>query len=150
MSLKAVSEWTQEDVLLWLDKNGYSEYKELFVRRHEIDGKALLTLREEDLKSMNIWKIGELKRLSISIKQLQRDNIATLFDLGCIDLYSSNSFYSNQRHEVRQSHNNCYLNCRNQLSLVVLDFLVSFLLTIDIDLKFNFLCQFQLNIFLFI
>ena len=101
MSSKPVTDWTREDVQIWLVHNGFSKYAEVFAVEHEIDGKALLTLREEDLKLMNITKIGDVKRLSISIKQLQRDNIATLFDLGHLDLYSTSSFYSHQRHDVR-------------------------------------------------
>lgn len=83
-------------------KNGYEEYADLFYL-HEIDGKVLLTLKEEDLKSdiLNIKKMGAIKKLYLAIKQLQRDNVAVLFDLGCMDLSPSPNFYSPQnKHEV--------------------------------------------------
>ena len=107
---KNVSEWTSEDVSTWLEEIGQGRFSYLFREVHDIDGKALLTLREEDLKSsvMNIKKIGEIKRLYISIKQLQRDNIPLLFELGHLDLFSSSNFYTQQRPEViKKALKNC-------------------------------------------
>lgn len=102
MPLKNIIEWTCSDVRTWLVENGHEEYADLFFF-HEIDGKVLLTLKEEDLKAniLNIKKLGAIKKLYLSIKQLQRDNIAALFDLGYVDLFSSPNFYSHQsKHEV--------------------------------------------------
>jgi hypothetical protein len=101
---KNIIEWTCYDVKTWLIENNLMEYGDLFYM-HEIDGKILLTLKEEDLKSdiMNIKKIGAIKRLYLAIKQLQRDNVAALFDLGYVDLFSSPNFYTHQnKHEVIQ------------------------------------------------
>lgn len=103
MSLKNIVEWTPDDVADWLERNGFEECIDLFCQ-HEIDGKVLLTLKEEDLKSeiMKIKKIGVIKKLYLAIKQLQRDNVAVLFDLGCVDLFSSSNFYTPQnKHDVR-------------------------------------------------
>jgi len=103
MSLKNVVEWTSNDVTLWLEKNGFDDYITLFYN-HEIDGKVLLTLTEEDLRSddLNIRKIGVMKKLYLAIKQLQRDNVAALFDLGYMDLFPSPNFYTHQnKHEVK-------------------------------------------------
>lgn len=103
MPLKNILEWTCSDVQTWLIENGHEEYADLFFF-HEIDGKVLLTLKEEDLKAniLNIKKLGAIKKLYLSIKQLQRDNIAVLFDLGYVDLFSSPNFYSHQsKHEVQ-------------------------------------------------
>ena len=102
MPAKNVADWTPEDVSTWLEEMGQGRFSYLFREVHDIDGKALLTLREEDLKSsaMNIKKIGDIKRLYINIKQLQRDNLSLLFELGHIDLFSSTNFYSHQRQEV--------------------------------------------------
>ncbi|XP_020289124.1 sphingomyelin synthase-related 1-like isoform X2 [Pseudomyrmex gracilis] len=102
MPLKNILEWTCSDVQTWLIENGHEEYADLFFF-HEIDGKVLLTLKEEDLKAniLNIKKLGAIKKLYLSIKQLQRDNIAVLFDLGYVDLFSSPNFYSHQsKHEM--------------------------------------------------
>lgn len=103
MSVRNVTEWTSSDVKAWLIENGHEEYADLFYS-HEIDGKVLLTLKEEDLKSsiLNIKKIGAIKKLYLSIKQLQRDNVAALFDLGYMDLFPSTNFYTHQnKHEVK-------------------------------------------------
>lgn len=102
MPSKNVIEWTTLDVTTWLKEIGHEEYTQLFYA-HDIDGKVLLTLKEEDLKSdiMNINKMGAIKKLYIAIKQLQRDNVAALFDLGYMDLFSSPNFYTHQnKHEV--------------------------------------------------
>lgn len=103
MSLKNVIEWTPTDVMAWLTKNDFHEYATLFYN-HEIDGKVLLTLKEEDLKSniLNIKKIGVIKKLYLAIKQLQRENVAVLFDLGYMDLFPSPNFYTHHnKQEVR-------------------------------------------------
>lgn len=103
MPLKNVIEWTPTDVITWLEEIGYGEYASLFYK-HEIDGKVLLMLKEEDLKSdiMNIDKMGAIKKLYLAIKQLQRDNVAILFDLGYMDLFPSPNFYTHQnKHEVK-------------------------------------------------
>lgn len=105
MTGRNVVEWTCFDVKIWLEKNGYEEYADLFYF-HEIDGKVLLTLKEEDLKSniMNIKKMGTIKKLYLAIKQLQRDNVAVLFDLGYMDLSPSPNFYTQQnKHEVNRN-----------------------------------------------
>lgn len=104
MTMRNVIEWTCTDVKIWLIKNGYEEYADLFYF-HEIDGKVLLTLKEEDLKSniLSIKKIGAIKKLYLTIKQLQRDNVAALFDLGYMDLSPSPNFYTPQKHEVSRN-----------------------------------------------
>lgn len=112
MSLRNVTEWTSSDVKAWLVENGYEEYADLF-HSHEIDGKVLLTLKEEDLKSsiLNIKKLGAIKKLYLSIKQLQRDNVAVLFDLGYMDLFPSTNFYTHQnKQEVKARFFRKYLN----------------------------------------
>lgn len=103
MPAKNIADWTQSDVTKWLGETGHEKFIELFLE-HEIDGKVLLTLKEDDLKSkgMNIKKIGDIKRLYISIKQVQRDNMAILFELGYVDLFPSSNFYNHHKHEVSE------------------------------------------------
>ena len=107
MSAKNVTDWTENDVAKWLSEAGHEKFVDLFLD-HEIDGKVLLTLKEDDLRSkgMNIKKIGDVKRVYISIKQLQRDNLAVLFELGYVDLFPSSNFYSHQKHEPNSGLNN--------------------------------------------
>ncbi|KOC62817.1 Sphingomyelin synthase-related 1 [Habropoda laboriosa] len=104
MSEKNVAEWTQNDVTEWLSETGHEKFVTLFFD-HEIDGKVLLTLKEDDLKliATNIKKIGDIKRLYISIKQLQRDNMAVLFELGYIDIFPSPNFYNHHKQEMPNS-----------------------------------------------
>ncbi|XP_048510034.1 ceramide phosphoethanolamine synthase [Athalia rosae] len=102
MGTKNIAEWSTSDVATWLRENGHEHFATAFKEKHLIDGKALLTLTEDDLKPeiMDIDCLGRIKRLSISIKQLQRDNITTLYELGQIDLFPSSNYYSHQRHEI--------------------------------------------------
>lgn len=105
MTVRNIVEWTCSDVKMWLVKNDFEDYADLFYF-HEIDGKVLLTLKEEDLKSsvLNIRKIGAIKKLYLAIKQLQRDNVSVLFDLGYMDLSPSPNFYTQQnKHEVSRN-----------------------------------------------
>ncbi|XP_012273155.1 sphingomyelin synthase-related 1 [Orussus abietinus] len=100
-----VVDWTTQDVATWLEETGNGKFVYQFKILHEIDGKALLSLKEEDLKSQElcIKKIGDMKRLYISIKQLQRDNVSSLYELGLLDLFPSTNFYTQQRNEVLSS-----------------------------------------------
>lgn len=41
--------WTKEDVLVWLDKNGFGAYKDIFNKNH-IDGRTLPDLTDKDLE----------------------------------------------------------------------------------------------------
>ncbi|XP_043260857.1 sphingomyelin synthase-related 1 isoform X2 [Colletes gigas] len=104
MPIKNIADWTQSDVTKWLGETGHEKFIDLFLE-HEIDGKVLLTLKEDDLKSkgMNIKKIGDIKRLYISIKQIQRDNMAVLFELGYVDLFPTSNFYNHHKQEIPSS-----------------------------------------------
>ncbi|OXU18588.1 hypothetical protein TSAR_001820 [Trichomalopsis sarcophagae] len=97
MRPKNVTEWSVNDVVNWLNQTDHgnpdviSRFKD-----HEIDGKALLTLREDDLKTMSGLRIGVIKRLIISIKQLQRENVPLLLELGHIELFPSQNFFTSK------------------------------------------------------
>lgn len=104
MTAKNIAEWTQKDVTKWLNDCGHEKFVDSFLY-HEIDGKVLLTLKEDDLKliAVNINKIGDIKKLYINVKQLQRDNMAVLFELGCVDIFPTPNFYSHHKHEVSRN-----------------------------------------------
>ncbi|XP_078032659.1 sphingomyelin synthase related [Augochlora pura] len=101
MPAKNIADWTQTDVANWLNEIGHEKFSCIFLEQ-DIDGRALLTLKEEDLKSerMCIKKLGDIKRLCISINQLKRENMAVLFELGYVDLYPSPTFYNHHKQEV--------------------------------------------------
>ena len=46
-----VLEWTTDEVSEWLESKGHREYINLLCNDHCIDGKSLLLLTEQDLKS---------------------------------------------------------------------------------------------------
>ncbi|XP_066592765.1 ceramide phosphoethanolamine synthase [Prorops nasuta] len=105
---KNVAEWTIEDVKTWLEESGYGAYGNLFAGRHKIDGKALLMLKEDDLKSegLNIIVLGDMKRLYISIKQLQRENPVVSLELGYVDSFTAPNFFNHIRHDIPHVGNN--------------------------------------------
>ena len=71
--------WSCEDVALWLKRNGFGEYGWKFSTEHKIDGVALLTLNESDLRSpLLIETLGDLKRLWFAISELQRTESRSL------------------------------------------------------------------------
>ncbi|CAB3361928.1 Hypothetical predicted protein [Cloeon dipterum] len=81
----AVLEWSTDQVENWLRKCGHSDYViRLLCDEHKIDGKALLTLTENDLKSppVSMKILGDIKRLSTDLRLLQKKNFSCLEDLG--------------------------------------------------------------------
>ncbi|XP_064615103.1 LOW QUALITY PROTEIN: diacylglycerol kinase delta-like [Liolophura sinensis] len=64
-----VHHWTSEEVGLWLESLGLSEYKNSF-ESHDIRGSELLALERRDLKDLGISKVGHLKRIQHGIKDL--------------------------------------------------------------------------------
>ncbi len=95
MRPKNVTDWSVNDVISWLTQKGHDDHSIIDqFREHEIDGKALLTLKEEDLKAMAKLRIGIIKRLHINIKQLQRENLPLLVELGYLEVFTAQNFYS--------------------------------------------------------
>ncbi|KFM69300.1 Sphingomyelin synthase-related protein 1, partial [Stegodyphus mimosarum] len=76
LQLDQVCLWTIDDVKTWLKENGFGQYIQLLCYNHRIDGKALLTLSENDLKSppLSISVLGDIKRLAIAVHELQALN----------------------------------------------------------------------------
>lgn len=73
-NMKETLQWTCEDTADWLNKNGFDQYTNLLTDIHKIDGKALLLLTENDLRSppLQIPVLGDVKRLWLKISQLQK------------------------------------------------------------------------------
>lgn len=101
MLRKDVLDWTSQEVGCWLKESGHEAFVDRFLY-NDIDGKALLTLKEEDIQSDKFMpgKIGPYKRLLISVKKLQRENAGALCELGQIDLFPSSNYYTHQKHDV--------------------------------------------------
>ena len=84
MTTLSVNEWKSSDVAVWLDKIGFQVYVDLFCEQHRIDGKALLTLSEQDLRMppLEVNVLGDIKRLMIEIRKLQSKNQSAVEELG--------------------------------------------------------------------
>ncbi|XP_035668704.1 phosphatidylcholine:ceramide cholinephosphotransferase 1-like [Branchiostoma floridae] len=70
-----VTEWSTDDVRRWMVDKGFQEYTELLCDRHRLNGVALLSLTEEDLREppISMHVLGDLKRLVDAITQLRHD-----------------------------------------------------------------------------
>lgn len=72
--LKDVRKWTCEQVGLWLQRKGFTDYTDLFRYEHKIDGKALLAINQDDLRNppLQLKILGDIKRLWLEIDALQQ------------------------------------------------------------------------------
>ncbi|KAI5699310.1 hypothetical protein M8J75_000966 [Diaphorina citri] len=79
-----VLDWSIDKVAEWLEHKGHYRYVHLLCKSHQIDGKALLTLNESDLRSppLNISVLGDVKRLALDIRQLRIENRRSLLEQG--------------------------------------------------------------------
>jgi len=84
-----IRRWTTKNVAKWLKEEGFCEYVDILCNRHRLDGITLLTLTEYDLRSppLEIKILGDIKRLMLSIRKLQKQHIDVLEELG----YNSDS-----------------------------------------------------------
>ncbi|CAG09404.1 unnamed protein product, partial [Tetraodon nigroviridis] len=83
-SEEAVSAWSCVQVAHWLQKEGFGEYVDLLCARHRLDGLGLLALTEADLRGppLGLAVLGDIKRLVIALRRLQRRNQSQLEELG--------------------------------------------------------------------
>ncbi|XP_077988305.1 diacylglycerol kinase delta-like [Glandiceps talaboti] len=65
----AVRTWGTDEVASWLEGLSLGEYKENFIR-HDVRGAELLTLERRDLKELGISKVGHIKRILQSVKDM--------------------------------------------------------------------------------
>ncbi|KAM7385678.1 hypothetical protein PAMP_001744 [Pampus punctatissimus] len=80
----SVSTWNCKQVARWLRKEGFGEYAELLCTQHRLDGPSLLALTEADLRGppLGLTVLGDIKRLTLALRQLQRQNQTQLEELG--------------------------------------------------------------------
>lgn len=81
-----VRSWTVKQVGRWLREEGFSDYVDLLCNKHRLDGTSLLTLTEFDLRSppLELKVLGDIKRLMLSVRKLQKQNADALEELGFI------------------------------------------------------------------
>ncbi|MBN3312179.1 SAMD8 protein, partial [Atractosteus spatula] len=79
-----VRRWTTKHVARWLREEGFSDYVDLLCSRHRLDGTSLLSLTEYDLRSppLELKVLGDIKRLMVSVRKLQKQNSDVLEELG--------------------------------------------------------------------
>lgn len=77
-----VQDWTVGDVGEWLRAVGLDKYEATF-GEHLIDGRALLTISEADLRKppLELRLLGDIKNIMICIRELQRQNVAAVRQL---------------------------------------------------------------------
>ncbi|KAG7258739.1 hypothetical protein CRUP_018139 [Coryphaenoides rupestris] len=80
----SVSSWNCKQVAGWLRTEGFGEYVQLLCTQHRLDGTSLLVLTEADLRGppLGLTVLGDIKRLALALRRLQRQNQARLEELG--------------------------------------------------------------------
>lgn len=80
----AVSAWSCNQVAQWLQEEGFGDYVELLCTQHRLDGLSLLALTEADLRGppLGLTVLGDIKRMTIALRRLQRQNQSQLEELG--------------------------------------------------------------------
>ncbi|XP_076458484.1 sphingomyelin synthase-related protein 1-like [Babylonia areolata] len=68
-----LSKWSCDDVANWLSQEGFGDYSELLCSQHRIDGPALLTLSEDDLKQppIRMTVLGDIKHIMSKVQHLR-------------------------------------------------------------------------------
>lgn len=79
-----VSAWSCDQVAQWLQGEGFGQYVDLLCSQHRVDGLSLLALTEADLRGppLSLTVLGDVKRLTIVLRRLQRENRSELEELG--------------------------------------------------------------------
>ncbi|KAJ6661781.1 hypothetical protein lerEdw1_013303 [Lerista edwardsae] len=79
-----IRRWSTRHVAKWLKEEGFCEYVDTLCEKHRLDGITLLTLTEYDLRSppLEIKILGDIKRLMLSIRKLQKHHVEVLEELG--------------------------------------------------------------------
>ena len=83
-SENSVAVWSCKQVAQWLQEEGFGEYVELLCSQHRLDGPSLLALTEADLRGppLGLNVLGDIKRLTMALRRLRRQNQAELEELG--------------------------------------------------------------------
>ncbi|XP_055912230.1 ceramide phosphoethanolamine synthase [Eupeodes corollae] len=88
MNNVAVQDWTKEQVVIWArDEENLSAFVTACLDSEEIDGRTLLALTENDIRDLRYrlnyqLKFSDIKKLWISVRNLQRNNIYLIKFLG--------------------------------------------------------------------
>ncbi|XP_069467076.1 sphingomyelin synthase-related protein 1 isoform X2 [Ambystoma mexicanum] len=79
-----IRRWTTKHVAKWLKEEGFCDYVDILCVRHRLDGTALMALTEYDLRSppLEIKVLGDIKRLMLCIRKLQKQHSDVLEELG--------------------------------------------------------------------
>ncbi|XP_055533106.1 ceramide phosphoethanolamine synthase-like [Wyeomyia smithii] len=85
----SVINWTRENVAEWARKECLNRKIIECIVKEDIDGKCLLTLCENDIKSLRekytyALTLGDMKRFWFSVRLVQRQNVTTLAYLGIL------------------------------------------------------------------
>lgn len=106
--------WTCDDVIKYIKDNQIDDSVLLnTLRLQKIDGKTVLALNETDIRDIRLLSshihLGDVKRLWILVRQLQRDNTTSMTNLGLIERDNScsgsgGSPYNYSQHSHQSSH----------------------------------------------
>lgn len=104
----SVIQWTRENVAEWARKECLNRKIIECIVKEDIDGKCLLTLCENDIKSLREkyaygLTLGEMKRFWFSVRLIQKQNLSTLAYLGMLPANSGGEAVGHHHHHHHHS-----------------------------------------------
>lgn len=117
-----VVNWTEKDVQQWAK---CEQINDAILTRciigEGMDGKCLLALNESDVRDLSLQyqiRMGHSKHFWISVRQLQRQNHASLVNLGLIDSnVSIGGFHQHHHHHQSHLHHHHCSGCSDIVAL---------------------------------
>lgn len=118
----SVIQWTRENVAEWARKECLNRKIIECIVKEDIDGKCLLTLCENDIKSLREkyaygLTLGDMKRFWFSVRLVQKQNLTTLAYLGMLPttnggdgLVGSGAVGHHHHHHHHQQHHHSLLS----------------------------------------
>lgn len=107
-----VLNWTENDVQQWAKRE---QIDDAIVARciigEQMDGKCLLALNESDVRDLNVrhgLRLGHSKHFWISVRLLQKENIANLVNLGLVESHIAvGGFHQHHHHHQPHHYHHC-------------------------------------------
>nr|XP_029735498.1 sphingomyelin synthase-related 1-like [Aedes albopictus]XP_029735523.1 LOW QUALITY PROTEIN: sphingomyelin synthase-related 1 [Aedes albopictus] len=104
-----VIQWTRENVAEWARKECLNRKIVECIVKEDIDGKCLLTLCENDIKSLREkyaygLTLGDMKRFWFSVRLVQKQNVTTLAYLGMLPTNGGEGLGHHPHHHPHHHH----------------------------------------------
>lgn len=121
-----VLNWTEDHVKEYLKGEQITDFKFLkCIHDERVDGKSLLALTERDVHDLKLkyssLRLGDLKHFWIAVRQLQKENLTNLVNLGLIEPsygagYVSHTNGNHANHHQPHHHMHHQISCCSDIN----------------------------------